>query len=58
MRPGPTTVRPDTPAGKMAERMRKRGTAFVLVTTPDGELVGLVHRSDAEHAADEQARTP
>jgi CBS domain-containing protein len=57
MRPGPTTVRPDTPAGKMAERMRKRGAASVLVTTPDGELVGLVHRSDAEQAADEQART-
>ncbi len=48
MRPGPTTVRPDTPAGKMAERMRKRGTASVLVTTSDGELVGLMHREDAE----------
>ena len=52
MRPGPTTVRPDTPAGKMAERMRKRGTASVLVTTPDGELVGLTYREDAERAAD------
>ncbi len=48
MRPGPTTVRPDTPAGKMAERMRKRSTASVVVTTPDGELVGLMYRDDAE----------
>ncbi len=55
MRPGPTTVRPDTPAEKMAERMRKRGTASVVVTTPDGELVGLMHRDDAEQVITEQA---
>ncbi len=55
MRPGPTTVRPDTPAQKMAERMKKRGTASVLVTTPDGEFVGLMYRDDAENIADEQA---
>ncbi len=57
MRPGPTTVRPDTPAGKMVERMRKRGTSSVLVTTPDGELIGLMYRGDSELAADERART-
>ena len=55
MRPGPTTVRPDTPAGKMAERMQKRGTGTVLVTTPDGELVGLLYGEDAEQVAAEQA---
>ncbi len=55
MRSGPTTVRPDTPAGKMAERMQKRGTASIVVTTPDGELVGLMYREDAEHTTDEQA---
>ncbi len=55
MRSGPTTVRPDVPSEKMVERMRKRSTASVLVTTPDGELVGLMCRSDAEHLADEQA---
>ncbi|MDP9480501.1 MAG: CBS domain-containing protein [Actinomycetota bacterium] len=48
MRFGPTTVRPDVPAGKMAERMQERGTASVVVTTPDGELVGLMYREDAE----------
>lgn len=55
MRPGPTTVRLDTPAEKMAERMRKRGTASVLVTTPDGELIGLMYRKDAERVTAEQA---
>jgi CBS domain-containing protein len=54
MRPGPTTVRPDTPAEKMAERMQERGTASVLVTTPDGELVGVMYREDVEHVADER----
>ncbi len=55
MRPGPTTVRPDTLVGKMVERMQKRGTASVLVTTPDGALVGLLYREEAERQADEQA---
>ncbi len=55
MKPGPTTVRPDTPAGKMAERMQKRGTASVLVTTPDGVLVGLMYGEETEHVANEQA---
>ena len=53
MRTGPTTVRPDTPAEKMVERMRKRDTASVLVTTPDGTLVGLLYREKAERQADE-----
>ncbi len=48
MKPGPTTVRPDTPAEKMAEHMQKRGTTSVLVTIPDGEVVGLMYREDAE----------
>lgn len=48
MRPGPTTIRPDVPAGRMVERMRARGTALVLVTTPDGRLVGALRREDAE----------
>jgi CBS domain-containing protein len=55
MRPGPTTIRPDTPAKKMAERMNKRGTASVVVTTPDGVLVGLMYRDDADHKTDEIA---
>lgn len=56
MRNGPTTVRPDEPAPKLAERMRRRGAPSVLVTTPDGKLVGLLRREDAARLAGE--RTP
>ena len=51
MRAGPTTFRPNEPVGKLAERMRKRGASSILVTTPDGRLVGLLYRKDAERTA-------
>jgi CBS domain-containing protein len=51
MRNGPATFRPDEPVEKMAKRMRDRGASAVLVTTPDGRLVGLLYRQDAEHLA-------
>jgi CBS domain-containing protein len=51
MRAGPTTFRPNEPVGKLAERMRKRGASSILVTTPDGRLVGLLYRKDAERIA-------
>lgn len=57
MRNGPTTVRPDEPAPKLAERMRKRGATSVLVTTPDGKLVGLLRREDVVRSAGERAQT-
>lgn len=53
MRSGPTTFRPNVPVEKMAERMRRRGAPTVLVTTPDGRLVGLLYREDAERLAGE-----
>jgi CBS domain-containing protein len=48
MRPGPTTFRPNTPVGKVAKRMRDRGTHAVLVTTSVGRLIGLLLREDAQ----------
>jgi CBS domain-containing protein len=51
MRAGPTTFRPHEPVEKLAERMRKRGASSILVTTPDGRLVGLLYRTDAQHLA-------
>ena len=51
MRAGPTTFCPNEPVGKLAERMRKRGASSILVTTPDGRLVGLLYRKDAERIA-------
>ena len=43
MRPGPTTVRPSDNLREVRERMRTRHVAQLLVTTPDGELLGLLH---------------
>lgn len=55
MRNGPATFRPSEPLGKMAKRMRERGVNAVVITTPDGRLVGLLYREDAERLAAEQA---
>jgi CBS domain-containing protein len=48
MRSGPATYRPDTPASDAAERLKKRGVKGVLVTLPDGRLVGWLRREDAD----------
>ncbi|HEX8036638.1 MAG TPA: CBS domain-containing protein [Ktedonobacterales bacterium] len=50
MQAGPTTYRPDVPAGEAGARMRVRGVDALPVTTPDGVLVGLLRREDAEGA--------
>ena len=48
MESGPTTVRPDGLLQPLVERMAKRGTRLVTVTTPQGELIGVLLREDAE----------
>ena len=48
MSPGPSTVRPSIGADALLERMRKRKLGSLLVTTPDGRLVGLAYREDLE----------
>jgi CBS domain-containing protein len=50
MQAGPTTYRPNVPAREAGARMRARGVDALLVTTPDGTLVGLLRREDAESA--------
>ncbi len=52
MRPGPTTYKPDTAAAEAGRRMRERGVRGLLVATPDGALVGLLRREDAERAGE------
>lgn len=44
MRPGPTTVRADEPLDPLLERMRRADVAEMIVTSPEGSLLGLVHR--------------
>ena len=42
MQPGPTTVRANEPLEPLLDRMGERNVAEVLVTTPDGRLLGVV----------------
>jgi CBS domain-containing protein len=42
MRAGPTTIRPGEDLSAVRQRMSERHVPHLLVTTPDGELLGLV----------------
>jgi|SRR5919201_1083336 CBS domain-containing protein len=48
MEPGPSTLRPDTAPGKLAERLRSRELRTALVTTPEGALIGIARLDDLE----------
>ncbi len=48
MDPGPTTIRPHVPLADIAEYLQKSNRDSILVTTADGQLVGMLHRQDAE----------
>jgi CBS domain-containing protein len=45
---GPSTVRPSIGLDALLKRMQSKNLTSWLVTTPDGKLVGLVLRSQAE----------
>ena len=51
MEVGPTTIRPSTPLKAMLRRMQKGKTDSLLVTTSNGELIGVLNRRDVEQAA-------
>jgi CBS domain-containing protein len=53
MDPGPTTIRPHVPVTEIAEYLHNRDLDSILVTTPDGQLVGMLHRQDAERRLSE-----
>lgn len=48
MESGPTTVRPHSLLGPLVKRMADRDTQLVLVTTPQGTLIGALIRAEAE----------
>ena len=50
MEPGPSTIRADSQLEPLAERMRRRDLTALPVTTPEGELLGVVRRDDLEQA--------
>jgi rhodanese-related sulfurtransferase len=43
MEPGPTTVRAHESLAPLLDRMARRGVDEVIVTTPQGELLGVIH---------------
>jgi CBS domain-containing protein len=63
MEPGPSTVRPDAALEPLVSRMRKKKTPQVLVTDPQGFLIGVLFfenadrlvGTDASQVADEGA---
>ena len=48
MEAGPSTVRPNTRAADLVERLAKDDLRTAIVTTPEGRLLGVFHRADAE----------
>jgi hypothetical protein len=50
MEPGPKTFRPHLPAVAIAAELGKRGFRWAIVTTPEGELIGVAARADLEAA--------
>jgi Mg/Co/Ni transporter MgtE len=48
MENGPSTVRPDTPADQLAQRLRERDLETAIVTDPEGELIGIARLDDLE----------
>ena len=45
---GPTTVRPNGLLEPLVKRKEKRGTALVTVATPQGVLIGVLLRTEAQ----------
>ena len=45
MEPGPSTVRPSTPAHELAEHLAQRGLRAAVVTDPGGRLLGVFARA-------------
>ena len=48
MEAGPTTVRPDESLADLVERMHQAGAGQIIVTSPDGRLIGILRRDEAE----------
>jgi CBS domain-containing protein len=48
MEAGPSTVRPDRPLVELVEVMRGKNLTVMLVTTPEGRLLGVLPRDLAE----------
>jgi CBS domain-containing protein len=48
MEPGPSTIRPHVPADEAGQQMADHDLKTLLVTTPEGSLLGVLRREDVE----------
>ncbi len=46
MEPGPSTTRPHTDPDELAKQLQRSGVNTAILTTPEGELIGVVRRAD------------
>ena len=51
MEPGPSTVRPHKTAATVAADLAAKELRWAIVTTPEGELIGVAARRELEAAA-------
>ena len=51
MEPGPSTVRPHKAAATIAKTLAEKQLRWAIVTTPEGELIGVANRAELEAAA-------
>jgi CBS domain-containing protein len=58
MTPGPSTIRPSARLRDVVERMRRQNLTNLPVTTPEGRLLGLLTRPDAEAALGDAVNAP
>jgi rhodanese-related sulfurtransferase len=49
MEPGPSTTRPHTDPAELASELQRSGRDTATLTTPEGELIGVVRRADLPH---------
>jgi CBS-domain-containing membrane protein len=50
MEPGPSTMRPHTTIEDLAARLAHTDVVNLIVTNPEGKLLGIVRRADVESA--------
>lgn len=48
MDPGPSTIRPHLPLEDTTAYLQEKDLDSILVTTADGQLIGMLYRQDAE----------
>jgi rhodanese-related sulfurtransferase len=49
MEPGPSTTRPHTDPIELASQLQRTAASTAILTTPEGELIGVVRRDDLNH---------